>query len=88
MSYQVDLSAEAEKVLDRVGRDTEKRLRKRLHELAADPFDPRISKLLTQAGGKRSARVGDWRIVYAVNRELKRVQVVTIRPRGQVYRQL
>jgi mRNA-degrading endonuclease RelE of RelBE toxin-antitoxin system len=47
VNYRVSISHEAEKVLDRLDRPTEQRIRARLVQLAADPFDPRLSAPLT-----------------------------------------
>lgn len=88
MSFHAGLSDEAEKVLDRLDRPTADRVRARLRELEADPFEPRISKQLQAAGGKRSSRVGGWRIVFLVDRQEKVINVLSIRPRGQVYKRL
>ncbi|HYA43737.1 MAG TPA: type II toxin-antitoxin system RelE/ParE family toxin [Syntrophobacteraceae bacterium] len=45
----------------------------------------RVKRLQGQTGCYRF-QVGGWRIVYRVNDELKEVQVVDIRPRGDVYK--
>jgi mRNA-degrading endonuclease RelE of RelBE toxin-antitoxin system len=60
----------------------------RLEDPAANPFDPRISKLLQQAGGKRSSRVGDQRVVYQVDRSGRVVLIIAVLPRGKAYRRL
>lgn len=88
MALRVELSREAEKALDRLDRVLERRIRRRLRELAEAPFDPRLSKLLTGVGDLRSSRVGDWRILFTVNETDQAVQVLAIRPRGQAYRDL
>ena len=88
MNYRVDLSNEAIKTLSRLDRPTESRVRARLRELAENPFNPRIGKLLRHAGGRRSSWAGDWRIIYTVDREQKVINVLAIRSRGQVYRRL
>lgn len=88
MSYTLQLSRQAIRVLDRVDRPTERRLRDRLHVLAKTPEDPRFSKRLVDAGDIRSARVGDWRILFVVDAVRAGVLVLAIRPRGQVYRKL
>ncbi len=88
MALRVDLSHEAEKTLDRLDRTTERRIRRRLWELAEAPFDPRLSKPLTGVEDLRSSRVGDWRILFTVNEAAQAVQVLAIRPRGQAYRDL
>ena len=86
MSYRVTIAHEAEKILDRLDRATERRIRLRISQLAEDPFDPRISSLLVQRGGVRKSRVGGWRILYSADREVEILSVLTIDTRGQVYR--
>lgn len=51
MSYQVNVTHEAEKVLDRLDRPTEHRIRQRIILLAQDPYDPRLSASLTEREG-------------------------------------
>lgn len=86
MSYRVILAHEAEKVLDRLDRPTERRMRARFVQLAKDPLDPRLSGVLTEHAGVRKSRVGGWRILFTVDREAKVLHVVTIDTRGQVYK--
>ncbi len=86
MSYRVVIAHEAEKILDRLDRPTEKRLRTRIIQLAEDPFDPRLSAPLTERAGVRKSRVGGWRILFLANRETNTLAVLTIDTRGQVYK--
>lgn len=88
MSFRAVLSRASIKVLDSLDRPTEQRLRNRIKQLANDPFDPRLSKPLTQPTGYRSSRVGDWRIVFTVNTKERLVQILSVEPRGQVYHRL
>lgn len=88
MSYEVRLSREAVKTLDRMDSKTEKRIRSRLHELSDDPLDPRLSKSLTDMEGLRSSRVGGGRILYTIDNSANAVIVIAVRPRGQAYRNL
>ena len=88
MSYQVTLSQEVRKNLDRVDRATFTRILQRLHELKENPRDPRISKRLKGLEGMRSSRVGDWRILYTFDNESKTIFTVAVRPRGEAYRNL
>lgn len=62
MTYTVQLSRAAIRALDRLDRVIQQRVRERLRQLAESPEDPRLSKLLVDAEGIRSPRVGDWRI--------------------------
>jgi mRNA interferase RelE/StbE len=74
--------------LDRLNRDTQQRILKRLEHLAESPYEPRLSAQLTNEGGLRKSRVGGWRILFAVDAEDKTVDIVTIERRGQVYNRL
>ncbi len=58
------VSREAEKTLDRLDRSTERRIRAGFHQLATDPFDPRLSAPLVERAGVRKSRVGGWRILF------------------------
>ena len=86
MNYRLSVSHEAEKILDRLDRPTELRIRARFVQLAADPFDPRLSAPLTERAGARKSRVGGWRILFTADRDAKVVQIVTVDTRGQVYK--
>ncbi|MGD0012932.1 MAG: type II toxin-antitoxin system RelE/ParE family toxin [Bryobacteraceae bacterium] len=86
MTWTVDLAREAEKVLDRLDRPTERRIRARFLLLAEDPFGPRLSSPLTERAGVRKSRVGGWRILFTVDRDSRVIHVATIDTRGQVYR--
>jgi mRNA interferase RelE/StbE len=86
VSYRVAIAHEAEKVLDRLDRATERRIRTRIIQLADDPFDPRLSSPLIQRTGIRKSRVGGWRILFSVDREAGILYVVTVDTRGQVYK--
>ena len=85
MSYSLHLSGPAKKVLLRLDRRLQNRIVLRLDEILTDPFDPRISKWLKDAKGRRSSRVGGWRIIYMVDQESRSVNVSAFRPRGQAY---
>ena len=86
MSYRVVIAHEAEKILDRMDRPSEKRLRTRIIQLAEDPFDPRLSAPLQERAGVRKSRVGGWRILFAANRETNTLAVLTVDTRGQIYK--
>jgi mRNA-degrading endonuclease RelE of RelBE toxin-antitoxin system len=84
VSYRVTIAHEAEKILDRLGRPTERRLRIRIAQLADGSFDPRLSTPLVERAGIRKSRVGGWRIVCSVDREAEILYVLTVDTRGQV----
>jgi mRNA interferase RelE/StbE len=86
VTYQVFLAREAAKVLDRLDRPSEQRIRSRISQLAEDPFDPRLSSPLIERDGIRKSRVGGWRILFAVDHGNKIIQVLIVDTRGQVYK--
>jgi mRNA interferase RelE/StbE len=88
VSYEVCLSNRAAKDLDRLNRETQQRMVRRLEQIGEAPQDPRFSSMLTNQGGLRRSRVGGWRIIFAVDEEGRTVDVVTIERRGQVYHRI
>ena len=88
MKYRVELSNRGTRDLDRLGRDVQQRMIRRLEQLAQDPHDARLSAPLTNQGGLRKSRVGGWRILFTVDDEKRLLQVVTIERRGQVYQRI
>jgi mRNA interferase RelE/StbE len=86
VSYRVVIAHEAEKILDRLDRPMERRIRTRIVQLAEDPFDPRLSAPLAERAGIRKSRVGGWRILFTTNRETNTLAVLTVDTRGQVYK--
>ena len=88
MSYQILLTDRAAKDLDRLNRDTQQRILRRLEQLAGNPYDPRFSAALVNKGGLRKSRVGAWRIIFTVDDAQRIVSVLTIERRGQVYQRI
>ncbi len=87
MAYEVRLSRQAEAALRRLDPNLHDRILRRLRDLADDPYGP-STKRLTNAGGLRSARVGDRRIIYDVDEANQVVNVSAIGPRGSIYRDI
>ena len=86
MNYRISVAHEVEKLLDRMERPMERRIRARFHQLAEDPFDQRLSAPLTERAGVRKSRVGGWRILFTVDRDARVVHIATVGTRGQVYK--
>lgn len=86
MNFRVNVVHEAEKILDRLDRPTEQRVRARFVKLAVDPFDSRLSAPLADRPGIRKSRVGGWRVLFTVDREAKVIYILTVDTRGQVYK--
>ena len=76
------------KCRDRLDQATFQRIERRLDELEANPYDPRISKPLKGLEGMRRSRVGDWRVLNTVEDTVKTIYMVAIRPRGEACRRV
>jgi mRNA interferase RelE/StbE len=61
--------------------------RRRLGEIATDPFAKHANVKRYQEGGPNSFRLrhGQWRAIYRIDREAQEVQVQIIDTRGSVY---
>ena len=88
MKYRIELSNRAARDLDRLSRDVQERMIRRLDQLAEAPHDAHLSAQLTNQGRLRKSRVGGWRIIFTLDDGDRVLQVVTIERRGQVYRRI
>jgi len=84
--YQVLVSATFQKQFDRLPLDAIKRIRKALKELEKDPIDPRpgadIKQLKDTDPPKHRLRIGEYRVIYLVEKNHVKVIDVFIRCRG------
>ncbi len=73
-------------MLHRAPREVATAIRKKLDQLAADPFAANLDmKKLQNRSGYR-LRVGDWRIIYEIQKAQVVIMVLKIAPRGEVYK--
>ena len=81
---KLQLSSRAQKELDRLDDKTALRISQKIYLLANNPYGQNSQKL---GGGKGyRIRIGDWRVVYTVDKSAKTVTIVRIRHRRDVYR--
>lgn len=82
-------SKQAVKVLRRLPANTARLIRAKLEELAQNPETMRNVKWLhgAQAHGSSTyrLRVGDWRVVYRLEYNARRIVVIDIDNRGRIY---
>lgn len=83
--YALRFSMAAAKALRKAPAEAARRIRARLDVLAQDPFGAANVKKLTNHPGFR-LRVGDWRVLYLVEREELVILVVEVGQRKEVYR--
>ena len=67
-------------------RNTAKLIREKIEQVAADPFSPIPNAKKLQGRDGYRLRVGDWRIIYEVNKKEVVIIVLKVAPRGEVYR--
>lgn len=85
--WQVIVHRRAEKALRRLPKDLLKRIWRTIRALEDDPFPTGYIKLKGHENMYR-VRVGDWRIIYAVERDELIVLILEAAPRGNVYRDI
>jgi mRNA interferase RelE/StbE len=86
-SYKVVPKPSVEKDLRSLPKSTIVRVIKQFEELASEPFPRQTVKL---QGGEElyRIRVGDYRVIYGVDRAAKLVTIHHVRHRREVYRKL
>ena len=85
--WQVIIHRKAEKIIKRLDGDILERIRRAIRELTYEPRPSGVKKLVGHENLYR-IRVGDWRIIYAIEDDKLIVLVLEISPRGAVYRDL
>jgi mRNA interferase RelE/StbE len=86
-SYKVVLKPSVEKDLRSLPRSIVARVFKQIEALKDEPV-PRQSIKLAGAEHLYRIRIGDYRVIYGVDRDLKQVIVHYVRHRRDVYRQV
>jgi mRNA interferase RelE/StbE len=84
--YKIIYATQAAKSLLKMPRNTANLIREKLEQVAVDPFAsiPNARKLQGRPGYR--LRVGDWRVIYEINKDQVVIIVLKIAPRGEVYR--
>ncbi len=85
-SYKVVFKPSVEKDLRALPQSVVGRVFKKIEALSDEPF-PRQSTKLAGAEYLYRIRVGDYHVIYSVDRDLKQVVVHYVRHRREVYRQ-
>ncbi|MEW6388523.1 MAG: type II toxin-antitoxin system RelE/ParE family toxin [Thermodesulfobacteriota bacterium] len=86
-SYKIDFKPSVEKDLRNLSGSTLVRVMKRVEGLKDNPLPPQATKL-SRSERLYRLRVGDYRIVYEVDRENEQITIHYIRHRRKIYRDL
>jgi mRNA interferase RelE/StbE len=84
--YKISFTKQANKSLGKMPLDVAMSIRDKLKQIATDPYAPHanVTKLQNRPGYR--LRVGDWRVIYEVQKTELVVLVLKIGPRGGIYR--
>ncbi len=86
-SYSVELKPSVHKDFRRLPKSVVQRAMRRIEELGENPFPQGVEKL-EGAQQLYRLRLGNYRIVYEVDTRARRITVIYIRHRREVYRAL
>jgi mRNA interferase RelE/StbE len=86
MSYKVILARSAEKELARLPNKTQEKIIAHIYQLELNPRTHGVEKLAMVEGYK--LRVGNYRIIFEIDDASRKVRVVMIDDRKQVYKKL
>ena len=85
--YEIEFQPSVRKDFRKLSPDSASRILPRIEELATDPFPSQSIKLKGSEYLYR-IRVGDYRIVYAVDLDAGKISIYHVRHRREVYRDL
>jgi mRNA interferase RelE/StbE len=83
--YKLRLEKHATKALKKISEPVKSRIINALEEMAQDPFPSDIKALQGEWKGFYRRRVGDFRIIYSVDSDIKIVSVESIVDRKDAY---
>jgi mRNA interferase RelE/StbE len=84
--FEVVLSPEAESFFARADQPLARKLARCFRQLEREPRrHNNIRRLSGPLAGLMRYRVGDWRVIYRIDDDQKRVLVLTVAHRGEVY---
>ncbi len=83
MSYRLETTRRFEKDFRKLASDLKHRVDRHVRTLEAQPYSGK--RLRGEFEGSYSLRMGDYRIIYAIDEAEKRVVLLTVAPRRRVY---
>lgn len=86
MTYDVFIKKQAKKTLKSLSRPDKNRITEKIMVLGRDPDDPSLDVKRLHGNSYYRLRVGDWRIIYDRDDEIKIIAIEYIKPRGDVYK--
>ncbi len=84
MIYRVAASNRFSKDFEKLDRRLQLRVRREIESLADNPYFGKALK--GELEGRYSLRIGEYRVIYLIDKRDKVVQLITVRHRGKAYR--
>ena len=86
MSYTLLIKKQAKKMLQSLARSDRNRISEKIVMLAKDPDNPNLDVKRLQGLPYFRLRVGQWRIIFDRDDEVKILAIEKVKPRGGVYK--
>lgn len=85
--YKIVVHHRAAKYLKNLPENQKTRIKKKMNQLANDPFEFRgVKAMMGEWEGYRRIRIGDFRIIFWIDREKQTIYIDFIGARGDVYK--
>jgi mRNA interferase RelE/StbE len=84
--YKITFTKQAAKSLQKIPLKTAVIIREKLVQLAENPFAAHLNATKLQGRPGYRLRVGDWRVIYEIQKDELVIIVLKVSPRGEVYR--
>jgi mRNA interferase RelE/StbE len=86
MTYVLIIKRQARKILQSLNRPDKNRITEKIMMLKRNPDDVRLDVKHLQGQDYYRLRIGDWRVIYARDDDIKIIAIVKIKPRGGAYK--
>lgn len=86
MPYQVFIKKQARKALQKLSRKCRNQITEKIELLGQNPNDPTLDIKLLRGSHYYRLRVGQWRIIFDKDNEVKIIAIEKVKSRGDVYK--
>ena len=83
--YSIEIRDKALRYLRKIPAKEQRRILQKIRRLANAPYALNNNVKALKGDNKFRLRVGDWRVLYTVDDNILRIEVIKIGPRGEVY---
>lgn len=84
--FTINITKSAMRQLNRIPSNTKQTVIRKIRHVAVDPHAPNNNIKALRRNGILRLRIGNWRVLYAIDSESETLTVINILPRGRAYR--